>query len=188
VSLDQLSPSGAFECVQKSVDSRLSSRHTRFERVQIVTLSAGSTKSWPAFGAAIWSAIFGVFHIIWAMGWYVGLNAEETRKAFQVTWKLAFDIVGAGICVLGVFLALAFVHPGGRKIPRIVGFVGWCATGLLLLRSGGSIIQITYFAVVGRLRTNLDKTAVWELWFYLGAVLFGLSFWRFRRAIAREAV
>jgi hypothetical protein len=96
--------------------------HTCFERVQnwdlsdvLVALSEQFTNSWPAFGAAIWSAIFGVFHIIWALGWYVGLNAEETRKAFQVTWKLTFDIVVAGICVLGVFLALAFIQPWGAS-------------------------------------------------------------------------
>ena len=152
-----------------------------------MTPSKRSTNSWPAFGAALWSAVFAVFHIVWALGWYVGLNAEEARKAFQVPWKLAFDIVVVGFCILGVFLALAFVQPWGRKLPRIVRFVGWCATGLLVLRSSGSIVQITYFAVVGKLRTNLDKTAVWELWFYLGAVLFGSSFWRFRRAVARGA-
>ena len=85
------------------------------------------------------------------------------------------------------FLALAFVQPWGRKMPPIVAFVGRCATGLLLLRSGGSIIQITYFAVVGKLRANLDPTQVWELWFYLGTVLFCVSFWRFRRVVAHGA-
>jgi hypothetical protein len=124
--------------------------------------------------------IFAVLHALWAMGWYIGLNAK-TAEAFQTTWKLVFDIVIAGVCVLGVFLALAFVQPWGRRLPRLaINFVGWCATGLLLLRSGGSIVQIIYFAAVGKLRSILHPMAMWELWFYLGTVLFCLSFWQFR--------
>src|SRR5262249_41843943 len=128
------------------------------------------------------SLVFAVFHTVWAMGWYIGLDAETARQAFQTTWKLVYDIVIAGICVLGVFLALAFVQPWGRRLPPwVVNFVGWCATVLLLLRSGGSIIQIIYFAAVGKLRGILHPMALWELWFYLGTVLFCLSFWQFRQ-------
>jgi hypothetical protein len=137
-------------------------------------------RSWPAYGAAIWSLVFAVLHGVWAMGWYIGLDAETARKAFEVTWKLVYDIVIAGVCVLGTFLALAFVQPWGRRLPRrAVNFVAWCATGLLLLRSGGSILQMIYFAVVGKLTGILHHPmALWELWFYLGTMLFCLSFWR----------
>ncbi len=139
-------------------------------------------RSWPAYGAALWSLVFAVFHVVWALGWYVGLDAEMARKAFQVTWKLVYDLVIAGMCVLGVFLALAFVRPWGRRLPRCgINFVGWCATGLLLLRSGGSIVQTIYFALAGKLMSILHPMALWELWFYLGTTLFCLSFWRFRR-------
>ena len=136
-----------------------------------------------AYGAALWAAIFAVFHIVWAMGWYVGLDTELARKAFQVTWKFVYDIVIAGCCVLGILLALAFMRPWGQRVPRwLVHSVGWCATGLLLLRSGGSIVQLIYFVVTGKLGTILHPSAMWELWFYLGTALFCLSFWRFRRA------
>jgi uncharacterized protein DUF3995 len=141
-----------------------------------------SQRFWPAYAAAIWSLVFAIFHIVWAMGWYVGLEAEEARKAFQTTWKLVYDIVIAGMCVAGIFLALAFVQSWGRRLPAwAVNFAGWCATGLLLLRSGGSIVQIFYFAVTGKPKNILDPMTLWELWFYLGTVLFCLSFWRFRR-------
>lgn len=104
------------------------------------------------------------------------------RKVFHTTWKLVYDIVVAAICVLGVFLASAFVQLWGRRLPRrAVSFIGWCAIALLLLRSGGSIIQMIYFAVTGKLKGILHHPMVlWELWFYLGTMLFCLSFWRFK--------
>ena len=70
-------------------------------------------RSWPAYGAAVWSLVFAFFHMVWAMGWYVGLEQETARRAFDTTWKLVYDIVIAGLCVLGVCLGLAFVQPWG---------------------------------------------------------------------------
>ena len=64
--------------------------------------------------------------------------------------------------------------------------LGWCATGLLLLRSGASIIQIIYFVAAGRLNMLLEPLTLWELWFYLGTVLFCLSFRRFRHIRERS--
>jgi len=140
-------------------------------------------RSWPAYGAAAWSLVFALFHIVWAMGWYVGLDQETARRAFETTWKLVYDIVIAGLCVLGVCLALSFVQPWGRRMPQwCINFVGWCATGLLLLRAGGSIIQMVYFGLAGKLATILHPMALWELWFYIGASLFIASFWQFRHS------
>jgi hypothetical protein len=128
--------------------------------------------------------IFAVFHVVWAMGWYVGLDVETARRAFDMTWKLVYDIVIAGMCVLGVLVALAFVQPWGQRVPlKCIRFVGWCATGLLLLRGGGSVIQIVYLVLTARLRTILKPMALWEVWFYVGATLFCVSFWRFRRGL-----
>ena len=31
---------------------------------------------WVAYAAALWAAVFAVFHIIWAAGWYPLLDAE----------------------------------------------------------------------------------------------------------------
>ena len=123
------------------------------------------------------------------MGWYIGLDVETARRAFDATWKLVYDIVIAALCVLGVFLALAFVRSWGRRLPlAIVNFFGWCATGLLLLRGGGSVIQMIYFAATGKLEGILHRPmTLWELWFYLGTILFCQSFWRFKhdsRALA----
>ncbi len=145
-------------------------------------------RSWPAYGAALWSLIFALFHGVWAMGWYVGLDAETASQAFQTTWKLVYDIVIAALCVLGVLLALAFIQPWGQRVPRwCVSLIGWCATVVLLVRSGGSVLQLLYFGAVGKLGSVLHPMALWELWFYIGTVLFCLSFWRFRHDSAPAA-
>ena len=141
------------------------------------------------YGAALWSLIFAMFHMVWALGWYVGLEAETARRAFQSTWMFVYDIVAAALCVLGIFLALAFVRPWGQRLPRrLVDSICWCAAGLLLLRSGGSVAQIIYFAGTGKLRTILHPMALWELWFYAGTLLFCLSFRRFRTRARPKAV
>src|SRR5262245_444616 len=111
-----------------------------------------------------------------------GLEPEMARKAFQRTWFLVYDLIIAGMCLLGILLALALIQPWGRRLPRwLLGSVGWCAVGLLLLRSGGSMIQMIYWIVTGRGRNLFHPMFLWELWFYIGAVLFSFSFWKFRR-------
>ena len=48
---------------------------------------------WVAYSAAIWAAIFAIFHIVWAAGWYPLLDAEQGRIAFATPWKWAFHSV-----------------------------------------------------------------------------------------------
>ena len=133
---------------------------------------------WAAYGAAIWALIFAVFHIVWAAGWYTLLNAEQARIAFAVPWKWAFDVAVAGMCVIAIPVALAPVTVLGPHVSRQLVF-GLAVAGsvLLGLRSTGSLVQIGYLTATGR----LAGIGIWEPWFYLGAVLFGLSTWRSRR-------
>jgi hypothetical protein len=87
--------------------------------------------AWFGYGAALWALIFSLLHVVWAAGWYVGLQAEEARKAFDQPWFLAYDLIVAGICAFGVVVALALVQPWGRRLPRrLVGLLAWrrCAS------------------------------------------------------------
>ena len=143
--------------------------------------------SWVAYGAALWALIFAVLHIVWAADWYVGLRAEDARKAFDRPWFLAYDLVVAGIRVLAVPVALALVRPWGRRLPRwLVGSLAWGGTGLLVLRGGGSVVQVLYMVAKGTFVAR--PMDLWEVWFYVGAVLFGLSTWRFWTAQPRSSV
>ena len=134
---------------------------------------------WAAYGAAIWAAIFAVFHIMWAAGWYPLLNAERARIAFAVPWKWWFDVAVAVMCVIAVPVALAPVTLLGRHLSRPLVF-GLAVTGsaLLVLRSTASLVQIGYLAAAGR----LTGIGIWEPWFYLGAVLFAKSTFEARSA------
>ena len=132
---------------------------------------------WAAYCAAIWASIFAVFHIVWAAGWYPLLNAEQARIAFAVPWKWAFDVVVAGMCVIAIPIALAPVTSLGERVSRRLVF-GLAVTGslLLMLRSTASLVQVSYLIATGR----FAGFGIWEPWFYLGAVLFGVSTWQSR--------
>ena len=144
-----------------------------------MTSYSRSRVPWAAYGAALWALIFAVFHVIWATGWYIGLDPEQARIAFAKTSFLVYDLVVAGVCAFAVPVALALALPWGRRLPRrLVGLFAWSGTGLLVLRSA-SVVQVVYLVASGRF--VVDYRILWELWFYLGATLFGLATWRFWR-------
>ena len=140
----------------------------------------GLRSSWVGYGAALWALIFAVFHVIWATGWHVGLQKDPTAVVGK-TWFLVYDLVVAGMCAFAVPVALALGMPWGRRLPRrLVGLFAWGGTGLLVLRGGGSAIQAVY--LIGTRQFPIEIRSLWELWFYLRAVLFSLATWRFWRA------
>jgi len=147
----------------------------------IESKSESLRSSWAGYGAALWALIFAAFHLVWATGWYIGLEAEPARTAFAKRWFLVYDLVVAGMCAFAVPVALALTLPWGRRLPRwLVGLFAWVGVGLLVLRASGSLIQLLYMVATG---TFVPRPRdLWEVWFYLGAVLFGISAWRFWRA------
>jgi len=137
-------------------------------------------KNRTAYAAALWALIFAVFHVVWATGWYVGLNHEKARIAFAKTPFFVYDLVVAGICAFAVPVALALAMPWGHRLPRrLLGLFAWTGTGLLVLRQTASFIQVVY--LIGSRQFVVDFRILWELWFYLGAILFSISTWRFWR-------
>lgn len=122
--------------------------------------------------ASIWAASFAILHIVWALGWYVGLHQEEARKAFQRGWFLAYDLFAALLCVLASAVALALVGCGERQSPPpTLRGLAWCITAILTMRGAASVIQAVYFTAAGR--NVLEVPSPWDAWFCLGAILFG---------------
>jgi len=150
-------------------------------------VEARSQHYWIAYAAACWALVFAAFHIVWAAGWYIGLDPVQAQAAFAVPWKLAYDLVVAGMCIVAVPVALALAMPWGQRVPqRLLGALAWTGTGLLLLRAVGSLIQAAYLLVTGQF--SLQDMGVWEPWFYVGAALFAINLWRYwRRGRARAA-
>ena len=106
---------------------------------------------WAAYGAAIWALIFAVFHLVWAAGCYPLLNAEQARIAFAVSWKWAYDVAVAGMCVIAIPVALAPVTSLRRHVSRPLGFrLAVAGSVLLALRSIASLVQIGYLMATGR--------------------------------------
>ena len=142
--------------------------------------SAEPVGPWVAYGAALWAAVFAVFHIIWAAGWYPLLDAKGAREAFATPWKWTFDVVVAVMCIVAVPVALAPVMSWGKSAPRrLIYALALVGSVLLIIRSAASLVQAGYFVATGRFRWA--TLGVWEPWFYVGAVLFGVSTWRARR-------
>ena len=138
---------------------------------------------WVAYAAAAWALIFAVFHIIWACGWYVGLNAAEAAIAFKRPITLPYDLVVAGMCLVGAVVALAPVRPWGARLPRRpVRLIAWIGTVLVALRAVASVIQTAYLLIVGR----LTGIGAWEYWFFLGATLYVITTWRCWRSSRAE--
>ena len=134
---------------------------------------------WPAYAAALWALIFGVFHFIWAAGWYPLLDAEQARIAFAVPWKWAYDVLAGLMCLIAVPVALAPVMRWGRQVPRrLLLSLAVIGTSLLVLRAVASILQTGYLLIAGR---ALQGFLPWEPWFYLGAALFAVTTWRILR-------
>jgi hypothetical protein len=133
-----------------------------------------------AYAAALWAAVFAVFHIVWAAGWYPLLDAEQARIAFANPWKWAFDVLVAAMCVIAVPVVLAPVMSWGQRLPwRLIYALACIGTALLVLRSTASLVQTGYLVSMGRLR--FVAIGIWEWWFHLGAILFVLSTWHSRR-------
>ena len=134
---------------------------------------------WAGYCAAFWSLLFALAHIVWAMGWYVGLPAKEARQWFERTGFLVYDLIVAGMCVVGVFVALALVQPWGRRLPRrLLLSLGWGAAGLLGLRGVAGVLQGVYLIAFSKLTPS--PMQLYDLWFCLGGVLFGVSVRHYR--------
>ena len=136
---------------------------------------------WVGYGAALWALVFALLHAAWAAGWYVGLPEAQARVGFQQTWFRTYNLVAAGMCALAIPVALALVQAWGHNLSRrLRGVLAWGATGLLLLRSSAGVTQVAYQILTG---TYIPaSTDLYELWFCLGAALFGVSLWHFQRS------
>lgn len=134
--------------------------------------------SWLAYAAASWALIFSLLHGVWATGWYIGLEREFARKAFARPWFLAYDLAVAVMCLVAACVALALVRPWGRQVPRwALGVLAWGGTGLLMWRALAGSVQLLYQVATGSFVAR--PMLLWEVWFCVGAILFGLSTWRF---------
>lgn len=115
-------------------------------------------RSTPRMLAAAWAVIFAALHIVWAMGWSIGLGDVGELPV----WFLLYDLAVAFACLAAAATAIW----GRRGLLVLVG-----AVPLLrgLLGAGALTVQLIDGNYVP------DPTLWVEVYFIVGGVLFGIA-------------
>ncbi|MFF3490079.1 DUF3995 domain-containing protein [Streptomyces sp. NPDC002795] len=152
-------------------------------------LRFGGGVGWPATLAAGWATAFACLHFFWALGGERGLavSAGEQLASERPAWFVAGGLWGVGlVCLLGAVMALALRSRGVRGWSRRALYLLGLSISVLLLARG---VLIEVLLITGASATSGVSSAqkfwsltVWNPWFILGGVLFGLAARGFGRA------
>jgi len=144
--------------------------------------------------AAGWAGIFAGLHFYWALGGEVGLDVSsgERLASERPAWFVAGGLWGVGfLCLIGSAVALGLQRRGvhGRRW-RMLRLLGLAICGLLLVR--GVLIEVLLVfgvSAVGEVSAaqKFWTLAVWNPWFILGGVLFGLAARSFGKGVVDRA-
>ncbi|MDO9379918.1 MAG: hypothetical protein Q7T56_13820 [Nocardioidaceae bacterium] len=123
----------------------------------MTTSTARPARPTLAVAATAWAVAFGLVHVLWALGWTVGLGPGAVEQ--MSGWFLAYDLVAAVGCFVAGRWAWTLWWPGlllvaGVLVARVVLGVGQAA------------------ADVGLGKDVLTPTTWVEVVFLVGAVLF----------------
>ncbi|MFE6690501.1 DUF3995 domain-containing protein [Streptomyces sp. NPDC057743] len=144
---------------------------------------------WWGRGAGAWAVAFAALHFSWALGGSWGLSVSAGPLAEERPgWFVAVGLWGVGgLCLVGGGLGwlLARPRPGGPT-GSAVKALGWCACAVLLVRG----IAIEVLLLLGTAGPELDispaqrlwSLTLWNPWFLVGGLVFGLAAREFGRA------
>lgn len=141
--------------------------------------------------AAGWAVAFAGLHFFWALGGEVGLDVSsgERLASERPTWFVAGGLWGVGIlCLAGAAVALGLRRRGvhGRRW-RALRWLGVAISLLLLTR--GLLVEVLLIAgasTVGEISAaqKFWTLALWNPWFILGGLVFGLAARSFGKSMA----
>ena len=132
--------------------------------------------------AATWFFVFGLFHLLWVFGWYIGLDTDKASEAFQRNWFWIYNVIATVLCFVGGLLSLHLQTVSKHRWVRTaVVYGGWIAFVLLVLRSLGFLAQVVGGIAVANF-DFLTPLQLWDVWFCIGATLFAIAFQRYRLA------
>jgi hypothetical protein len=139
--------------------------------------------------AGAWAVAFAGLHFYWALGGSWGLSVSAGPLAEERPgWFVAVGLWGVGLlCLIGGVLGRLLAGPRPRgPAGRVVKILGWCVCAVLLVRG---------IAVEGLLLTGtagqeiavspgqrLWTLVLWNPWFLIGGLVFGLAAWKSGRA------
>ena len=143
---------------------------------------------WASYAASAWALAFAAVHLYWALGGTVGLP-----KGISVDMNPALfviDVLAVPLCVVGALLALSLVRPWGRLFPR--RFLLACAWGVCAVQVFHASPTLIWDVLVaaGFREANLYALERWSLfvyepWFFMGGVLYGVAAWGYGRRLSR---
>ncbi|MGW4523617.1 DUF3995 domain-containing protein [Amycolatopsis sp. NPDC004378] len=135
--------------------------------------------------------IFAGVHFFWALGGAVGLDisAGTQLAAERPGWFVAGGLWGVGgLCLVGALIALGLCRRGVRgRRWRLLKLLGWAVAVLLLVRGIGiELLILSGAQEIGGAVSSAQKfwtLALWNPWFILGGLLFGLAARSFGKAL-----
>ncbi|MFI8849895.1 DUF3995 domain-containing protein [Streptomyces sp. NPDC053499] len=145
---------------------------------------------WHGSFAAGWAVIFAGLHFFWALGGEVGLDVSSGERLAneRPAWFVAGGLWGVGLlCLIGAVVALGLRRRGVRgRRWHLLRLLGLAICALLLFR--GVLIEallVLGVPAVGEVSAaqKFWTLAVWNPWFILGGVLFGLAVRSFSRGM-----
>ena len=124
-----------------------------------------------AVAASLWSLIFAAAHLVWACGWYVGLDPVAAAAAFDRPWFLAYDVVVALGCLIAASAFGVLAANRGGRLRSAAHLVSVVAAVVVAVRAVTGVGALAWrgSALTGALASG------WDVWFVLGAVLFGAA-------------
>jgi len=145
---------------------------------------------WIGYAAFAWALLFAALTFYWAAGGTAGahtLSREIREPALRRDGGFVAILWATGVLKVGAaLLALAFVRPWGRSVPRWLLLVaGWGTAALLTLYGGigmtGALLSelgVTESTDPGVVRWYLF---LWEPVWLVGGLLFAATAWRHTR-------
>ncbi|WP_079173014.1 DUF3995 domain-containing protein [Streptomyces monashensis] len=139
--------------------------------------------------ACAWAVAFAALHFYWALGGNWGLSVSAGPLAEErPAWFVAAGLWGVGVlCLVGGALGWLLTRPWPRgRAGRVVKALGWSVCAVLLVR-GVAVEMLLLTDAAGRAvdvspDQRLWTLVLWNPWFLVGGLVFGLSAWEFGRA------
>ncbi|MFB7631155.1 DUF3995 domain-containing protein [Streptomyces sp. NPDC056149] len=139
--------------------------------------------------ACAWSVAFAALHFYWALGGSWGLSVAAGPLAGERPgWFVAVGLWGVGaLCLVGGGLGWRLSRPlPGGPAESAIRALGWCACAVLLVRG----IAIEVMLLIGTAGPERDISpaqrlwtlVLWNPWFLVGGLVFGLAAREFGRA------
>ncbi|MET7931946.1 DUF3995 domain-containing protein [Streptomyces sp. NPDC005349] len=138
--------------------------------------------------ACTWAVAFAVLDFYWALGGSWGLSVSAGPLAEERPgWFVVVGLWGVGmLCLVGGVLGWLLARPRPRgRAGGVIKNLGWCACAVLLVRF--IAVELLLADTAGQEMDISPEQRLWTLvlwnpWFLVGGVVFGLAARQFGRA------